>query len=55
MHKVPTAKKVGKKGAFSKDDSETEETDDDDAFGILNEDEIAEIKRAKRVEKENEE
>ena len=54
-HKVPTAKKGGKRGAASKEDSDAEETDDDDAFGILNEDELAEIKKAKRAEREKEE
>ena len=53
-HKVPTAKKTGKRGAISKEDSDAEETDDDDAFGILNEEELAEVKKAKRAEKEKE-
>ena len=52
-HKVPTAKKGGKKGKAAKEESEEEETDDD-AFGILNEDELAEIKKARKAEKETE-
>ena len=52
-HKVPTAKKGGKKGKAAQDESEEEETDDD-AFGILNEDEVAEIKKARKAEKETE-
>ena len=55
IHKVPSVKKTGKRGATIKEDSDAEETEDDDPFGILNEDEVAEIKRAKRIERENEE
>ena len=55
VHKVPAAKKGGKRGAATAEDSEAEESSDDDAFGILNEDELAELKRAKKAEKEQQE